>query len=254
MVAYIRNSHPLDKSIHGSKIKGTKPKKEGIFPIMRKITLLAITLAGIIALVIASTYNSGSKPNKKADLLDKQKAELLRKFKALEMPFIENRGQTDERVAYYAKTLGGTLFITKEGELVYSFPKVKKAEKGKTPKIEGTAVIVEKLSNGKTKEVKALEKSPTNVSYFVGNDPKKWQTNVPTYRKVSLGEVYEGIRVELKAYGSNVEKLFYVSPGSDPSKVRLELDGVKHAQVKESGELHLKTELGEIVFTKPVAY
>ncbi|MEW6655393.1 MAG: SBBP repeat-containing protein [Aquificota bacterium] len=116
------------------------------------------------------------------------------------------------------------------------------------------AVIVERLSNAKVKELKALEKSPTNVSYFVGNDPKKWQTNIPTYRKVSLGEVYEGIKVELKAYGNNVEKLFYVSPGADPSKIRLELDGVKSAQVKESGELLLKTELGEIVFTKPVAY
>ena len=36
-------------------------------------------------------------------------AHVLQKLKALEMPFIENRGQTDERVAYYAKTFGGML-------------------------------------------------------------------------------------------------------------------------------------------------
>ena len=218
---------------------------------MRKIALLAIALIAGLALFMAFTM-FGSKSQ--AHLSEEKKAQVLQRLKTLEMPFIENRGQTDERVAYYTKTFGGTLFITKEGELVYSFPKVEKAEKGKTPKVEGVAVIVERLSNAKVKELKALEKSPTNVSYFVGNDPKKWQTNIPTYRKVSLGEVYEGIKVELKAYGNNVEKLFYVSPGADPSKIRLELDGVKSAQVKESGELLLKTELGEIVFTKPVAY
>ncbi|MCY0867316.1 MAG: SBBP repeat-containing protein [Aquificaceae bacterium] len=218
---------------------------------MRKIALLAIALIAGLAIFMAFTM-FGSKPQ--AHLSEEKKAQVLQRLKTLEMPFIENRGQTDERVAYYTKTFGGTLFITKEGELVYSFPKVEKAEKGKTPKVEGVAVIVERLSNAKVKELKALEKSPTNVSYFVGNDPKKWQTNIPTYRKVSLGEVYEGIKVELKSYGNNVEKLFYVSPGADPSKIRLELDGVKSAQVKESGELLLKTELGEIVFTKPVAY
>lgn len=137
---------------------------------MRKIALLAIALIAGLALFMAFTM-FGSKPQ--AHLSEEKKAQVLQRLKTLEMPFIENRGQTDERVAYYTKTFGGTLFITKEGELVYSFPKVEKAEKGKTPKVEGVAVIVERLSNAKVKELKALEKSPTNVSYFVGNDPKK---------------------------------------------------------------------------------
>ena len=38
------------------------------------------------------------------------------------MSFIANNGQVDEQVAFYAKTFGGTVFVTKEGEIVYSLP------------------------------------------------------------------------------------------------------------------------------------
>jgi hypothetical protein len=38
------------------------------------------------------------------------------------MPFIANKGQTDEKVAFYAKTFGGAVFVTKDGEIVYSLP------------------------------------------------------------------------------------------------------------------------------------
>ncbi|HJW86585.1 MAG TPA: hypothetical protein VJ440_08125, partial [Candidatus Brocadiaceae bacterium] len=38
------------------------------------------------------------------------------------MPFIANNGQMDEQVRFYAKTFGGTVFVTKEGEIVYSLP------------------------------------------------------------------------------------------------------------------------------------
>jgi len=50
------------------------------------------------------------------------KEELITKTKTLQMPFIANNGQVDEQVAFYAKTFGGTVFVTKEGEIVYSLP------------------------------------------------------------------------------------------------------------------------------------
>ncbi len=40
------------------------------------------------------------------------------------MPFIENEGQVDGTVAFYAKTFGGTVYVTHKGEIVYSLPKV----------------------------------------------------------------------------------------------------------------------------------
>ena len=50
------------------------------------------------------------------------KAEFARKTKKLQIPFIANNGQVDEQVRFYAKTFGGTVFVTKNGEIVYSLP------------------------------------------------------------------------------------------------------------------------------------
>ena len=36
----------------------------------------------------------------------------------LHVPFVTNQGQVDARVAYYAPTFVGTLFVTQQGELV----------------------------------------------------------------------------------------------------------------------------------------
>jgi len=52
------------------------------------------------------------------------KRKILNKVYTLQIPFIENKGQIkDESVRYYAKTFGGTVFVTKDGKLVYSLPK-----------------------------------------------------------------------------------------------------------------------------------
>ncbi len=48
--------------------------------------------------------------------------EIIQKMQTLQMPFIANEGQVDEQVAFYAKTFGGTVFVTKNGEIVYSLP------------------------------------------------------------------------------------------------------------------------------------
>ena len=39
----------------------------------------------------------------------------------IKIPFISNKGQVDSEVKYYAHTFGGTAFITKSGNIVYSF-------------------------------------------------------------------------------------------------------------------------------------
>ena len=75
--------------------------------------------------------------------------------------------------------------------------------------------------------VKGESQAVTRVSYFRGNDRSKWQSNIPSYDVVSLGEVYEGIEVKLKAYGNNVEKLFYVKPGAKPETIKMKVSGGK---------------------------
>src|SRR5215472_6081435 len=45
-------------------------------------------------------------------------AEVAARLGHLAVPFVENAGQSDPRVAYYAQTFSGTVFVTGEGEVV----------------------------------------------------------------------------------------------------------------------------------------
>src|SRR5215470_19458768 len=49
-------------------------------------------------------------------------AEVAERLGRLAVPFVANAGQSDPRVAYYAPTLSGTVFVTGEGDLVYALP------------------------------------------------------------------------------------------------------------------------------------
>ncbi|MBZ0190546.1 MAG: hypothetical protein K8F34_02500, partial [Candidatus Kuenenia stuttgartiensis] len=50
------------------------------------------------------------------------------KIGKLQIPFIANEGQADKKVAFYANTFGGTVFVTKEGEIVYALPRSANAD------------------------------------------------------------------------------------------------------------------------------
>ena len=180
---------------------------------------------------------------------EKDKREILNKIYTLKIPFIENKGQIKgESVRYYAKTFGGTVFVTKDGKLVYSLPKFETKEK-----VKGW-VIKESLVGTSISNVKGEEKAVTKISYFKGKDPSKWRRNISTYNLISLGEVYKGIGLKLKAYGKNVEKLFYVKAGANPESIKIKIEGAKSLRVNEAGELEVETGLGVVKFTKPVAY
>jgi effector-binding domain-containing protein len=55
--------------------------------------------------------------------------------------------------------------------------------------------------------VLGVDKLPGKVNYFIGNDPKRWHTNVPTYAKVKYEGVYPG--VGLVYYGKQNAQLEY---------------------------------------------
>jgi len=196
-----------------------------------------------------------------ASTLDK--SEVFTRIQKLSIPFILNQGQMDKRVKFYANTFGGTVFVTENGEMIYSLQKAeidRKAlkQKGKALKPDSKAVtgwvLKEELVGGRVEGVKAEEEAITKVSHFIGNDSSAWRSNIPTYGLVNLGEVYQGIEVKFKAYGRKVEKLFYVRAGADPNSIRLRLNGGESLRINKEGELEIKTALGDVKFSKPVAY
>ncbi|MBN1444653.1 MAG: SBBP repeat-containing protein [Candidatus Omnitrophica bacterium] len=185
------------------------------------------------------------------------------KLSLASIPFLKNSGQYPGEVAYYARTFGGTLFVTDKGETVYSLPKVSEGagntgKKGVRAGIRKETVIgvalKEYLVGAGQADVTGREKTSARINYFKGNDPAKWQRNIESYNAVSLGEVYENIELTLRARGNNAEKIFHVMPGGAVKDIRIKVEGGHGLEVDKDGQLVVKTELGDISFTKPFAY
>ncbi len=226
---------------------------------MKKIVSFVVSMVAISALFCL--FSSDLVYGKSND------AHVLAKIKSVRVPFVENVGQVDKEVSFYASTFGGTVCVTRNGEIVYSLPKYedvedkealsrrhKEMEKGRhTRKVKGW-VLKESFVGADVKEVKGVKRAETVVSYFRGRDPKKWVKGIKSYRGVSFGEVYEGIRLALKARGASVEKVFYLEPGANAEKIMVRVEGAKGLKVNERGALEVKTDLGVVRFTRPLAY
>ncbi len=164
------------------------------------------------------------------------------------VPFIANQGQTDERVAFVAQTFGGTVFITQTGAIIYSLPQIQDRET-----FAGVA-LKEVVVGGRTTSVRGIHRTATRVSYFTGNDPAAWTTGIATFDRVDLGEIYHGITLTIAAHGNNVEKLYRVQPGADPGVITMRMEGGMNLTVDNAGKLVVRTTLGPVAFTKPVAF
>ena len=103
-------------------------------------------------------------------------------------------------------------------------------------------------------ELVGLEELPGKVNYFIGNDPKKWRTNISTFAKVKYKDVYPGI--DLVYYGNQgqLEYDFIVAPGADPKIIKFDIQGADKFEVDAGGDLVLHTQTGEIRQHKPIVY
>jgi hypothetical protein len=248
---------------------------------------------------------------------------LVESYGKLPLSFEINKGQTDSQVKFLSRGSGYSLFLTgneavlalKQRSGVRSqksgrplsiasrqlqpstdlFPPLLAPSFGSAPslghatgnrQLTTDAVLHMKLLGANPKaRVSGLEELPGKSNYFIGNDPKKWRTNVPNYAKVKYANVYPG--VDLVYYGNQgkLEYDFVVQPGADPGSIQLAVvsdeGGVSRqkavgseAEQRESqsaianrqssmaaplrvdakGDLAVGTEGGEVIFRRPLVY
>jgi hypothetical protein len=232
-----------------------KTKEEANMP--KKVFLTIVLIASLLSLVwLASSRSTASKsltkanPSPTSSVPSKEAVSV--KLADLERGWVKNEGQWDEEALFSAPGYFGTTWITKDGQLLHVAVKKEECREKACP--SKSWVISERWVGGKVQAITPEEELPTKVSYFIGNDSSKHKTNLPTYRYVSLGEVWSGIEVKLKATQKTVEKLFYVKPGADPSKIVVEVGGAKGLKLSKDGEIIIQTGLGELKLSKPIAW
>src|SRR5688572_27317785 len=164
----------------------------------------------------------------------------------LPLHFEANQGQAHEDVRFLSRGPGYSLYLT-AGEAVLVLTQPSDAEKSATLRMSLVDAAPKPVVSG-------LEKLPGKANYFIGNDPAKWRSNVPTYAKVHYREVYPGI--DLVYYGNQrqLEYDFVVAPGADPKKILLAFRGADRIEIDAQGDLVLHVGGESIRQKKPVIY
>ena len=77
----------------------------------------------------------------------------------------------------------------------------------KSPKGAANVLRIKMIGSNPTPRVEGTRQLAGKSNYFIGNNPKKWRTNIPMFSKVWYRGVYPGI--DLVYYGANRRQLKY---------------------------------------------
>lgn len=95
---------------------------------------------------------------------------------------------------------------------------------------------------------------PGSVNYFLGNDPARWRTDVPTFAQVRVADLYPGISLIHYGNQQHLEYDFVVGPGVDASVIAIRFRGADKVTLDPQGDLILNLGADEIRQPKPLIY
>ncbi|HUE42300.1 MAG TPA: SBBP repeat-containing protein [Candidatus Sulfotelmatobacter sp.] len=221
-----------------------------------KTKLFTVGAVCIAVLAIVAVYNHGRQMVSRDSVAKKSNDSAVR-LRALEtygkipLIFEENSGQTDARVKFLARGAGYTVFLTdRDATLRLERPSVDPG-----PPAKAGAVVRFALAGANSHPVAhAVGLQLAHANYFVGNDPQKWRHGVAEYARVKFDAVYPGI--DLVYYGSQgqLESDYVVSPGANPNRIALRVQGADRIRLDSDGDAILSTGAGDVSLHQPRAY
>lgn len=191
-------------------------------------------------------------------------ARLQAAFRTLPLSFEANRGQVDHRVKFLSRGGGYTFFLTSTDAVLATFAPSRRTRIVPGPlnpgKLESSALprqsVVRFRPVGGTAhpQLVGLDMLPGKVNYFIGNNRRRWQVDIPTYGSVAYRSVYP--RIDLVYYGTQgrLECDWVLRPGANPRAIRLRIEGAGRLRLDREGNLVLGGRLGTLVQSKPLIY
>ena len=180
----------------------------------------------------------------------------------LPLAFEANHGQTDASVKFLSRGYGYSLFLTdSEAVLALSGAGCKVGvDKHETmpdackPTQDSVRMKLAGATTRRAATVTGEAELPGKVNYFIGNDPTKWHSDLPTFAKVRYSRVYPGIDLVYYGKQGQLEYDFVVAPGANAAAIQLSFTGEKSLSIAANGDLVLSGEHGSATFHKPVVY
>src|ERR1700704_1695104 len=172
-----------------------------------RLWLLLFVVALISTLVLLgqsssrTTYAAPYGPSAKQP--EAEQATRLRasaEYGKLPLSFELNRGQTNPQVQFLSRGAGYTLFLTPTKAVLSLQQRMTDTQKPARAQRVTNVLRMALVGANPAAKVAGLDQLPGKSNYFIGNNPKKWQVNVPTFAKVYYQKIYNG--VDLVYYGN----------------------------------------------------
>jgi Beta-propeller repeat/Abnormal spindle-like microcephaly-assoc'd, ASPM-SPD-2-Hydin len=216
------------------------------------------TLAILIVMAVGTRSVSAQQTAAAQSLQPNPQA--VRNYGHLPLTFEANQGQAAGQVKFLSRGQGYTTFLT-AGGMVLNLrasrvePASNRNSQAASSQPPASATLQFSLIGAnRNPQVVGEDPQPGHVNYFIGKDPSKWYTNLPTYAKVRYKNVYQGI--DLIYYGNHqqLEYDFAVAPGADPRQIQFEIKGASQMALGEQGDLVLNVNGAKLHFQSPVVY
>ena len=192
--------------------------------------------------------------------------EVMKAYGQLPLYFEANQGQSAADVKYLSRADGYLLSLrNQEADLTFrqtpatqrvgtNHLKLYRTHREPAVPVKFSTLRMHLAGSNPGAEITGLDRTATQINYFMGNDPKKWHTDVPAYSKVKYAGIYPG--VDLMFYGNRreLEYDFVVAPGADPKSIALNVEGARKMHLDAHGNLLLDVIGGEVKFKKPDVY
>jgi len=204
--------------------------------------LAALIAGGPIALVRSAPggrgpERSGGGPS------EQHEGDLRQPVENLPVSFTPNAGQADSRVRYTTQGAGyGVAFRTSSA--ILSFVRDQ----------QGVALELDFIGGDDNVEPQGERQGPGRVNSFIGDDPTRWRSGLPTYERIVYPDVWPGIDVTFSGDGGELKYELVVRPGARLDDIRLVYRGADGLSLNHDGDLRIATGLGTLTDRRPVSY
>jgi hypothetical protein len=171
--------------------------------------------------------------------------------------FEVNLGQVSPEVRFLSRGPGYTLFLTATEAVAVLHARPKSASRDDTGQTRPSVASVLRMrlaGANPSARVSGHGRLPGVSNYFLGSDPARWRTGVPSYARVVYDDVYPGIDLVWHGRDALVEYDFVVAPGADPGEVWLEFAGAESLFIDGTGDLVARTHTSEMRYQAPRIY
>ena len=178
--------------------------------------------------------------------------------------FIENRGQVDMTVSYYADAAWASIYFTPEAVVIDLKEDILRTERTSSPGYSqerpgmpaerfmpttrrGCALWVRFKNENPSATIEARGELACRHHFFLGNNPEKWQPGVPAFAEIVFHDLWPGVDLTFWEEGGALHYGVATAPGANAAVVRFSYEGATALMSEDDASVRIVTDQAVLV-------